>query len=833
MLNRRSFLATVSVASLFGSSASARFPRNSSESDTKWRRLKIGGGGFVMGMSMSADGSTKVIYTDAGGASILDNSSGLWEQLITSARMPDNGDFDVGNRQGGCYSIAVAPSDSSRIYMFCAAVSSSGYVPGYVYVSNDSGVTFTRTSFRGVYYIDPNTQYRTCGPKMAVDPANKDIAYLSSHGSVSASISNAYRAAVTMINNYVPGQVISFSNITGTGITPGTLYYVLSTGRTSSSFQFSATPGGPAVNLSSSARPLSAIVHTQESYVTIDGFATSAVVPNLPRGGQNGPDVGIVFDPSSSVSGGRTQGTYIFSQGNGLYHSRDGGTSFSAVAGGPTFAMKGKIALDGVYYVTNDGITLGAHTAGMFRYSGSWKTITPSGATPDSVAVSTFATDVAKVYCVNNGGSIYVSTSRGDTWSSTKKAARVATDVPWLANCNESFMSVGDITMDTVVRDKLWFSEGIGVWYSTSQSGSTVTWTSQSAGIEELVINQIISPPGGVPVIACWDRPVFRITNPDVYQSHHGPDESVNINVASSIDWTTATPSTLAVMCDRFNGDYSGLSNDGGASWTKFSGGAGGSWPYGGYLSGCIAASSPSKIIRVQANDGDVYYTTDGGAKWTKASAAIWGNGAINSPGYTGWHHADFLWRQSVCADRVAPDTFYIFNSQDAARGGGIYKITFPSGVFSPVRQNTSFVAPTPNAFNLIMTAVPGYAGHVFFTTGEGQSGTTGLQRSTDGCANFKQVSKVGETYCFGFGAIKVGKDYPSVYLVGYVGGKYGIYRADADASEWDANKVTWVNIGTFPLNCLSLIKTMSGDANVWGRCYVGTATGGCFYYNS
>ena len=51
----------------------------------------------------------------------------------------------------------------------------------------------------------------------------------------------------------------------------------------------------------------------------------------------------------------------------------------------------------------------------------------------------------------------------------------------------------------------------------------TLTWTDMSVGIENLVANEIIVPPGGDPVLASWDRPFFYISNPNAYPSTYGP----------------------------------------------------------------------------------------------------------------------------------------------------------------------------------------------------------------------------------------------------------------------------------------------------------------------
>ena len=66
-----------------------------------------------------------------------------------------------------------------------------------------------------------------------------------------------------------------------------------------------------------------------------------------------------------------------------------------------------------------------------------------------------------------------------------------------------------------------------------------------SAGIENLVANEILVPPGGDPVLASWDRPFFYITNLNAYPSTYGPVESDNIVAGWSVDYASSTPSFL------------------------------------------------------------------------------------------------------------------------------------------------------------------------------------------------------------------------------------------------------------------------------------------------
>ena len=128
-----------------------------------WRPLRIGGGGWVTGIDISPDGSTRVVRTDTYGAYVWE--SGRWRQLVTRDSMPADDGAAAGN--AGVYEIRVAPSAPSRLYMAYR---------GFVYRSDDRGARWARTAFAHVE-MDANDPSRILGPKMAVDPANPDVVY--------------------------------------------------------------------------------------------------------------------------------------------------------------------------------------------------------------------------------------------------------------------------------------------------------------------------------------------------------------------------------------------------------------------------------------------------------------------------------------------------------------------------------------------------------------------------------------------------------------------------------------------------------------------------------
>ena len=133
-----------------------------------WKPVAIGAGGFITGMAFDPSGQTRLIRTDVYGAYIWDSGTSLWRQLINAASMPA-GDQNKSSAQG-VYEIAVAPSNSSQLYMA---------FKGWVYSSSDRGAHWTRAS-SGPFPIafDPNSNFRFHGPFMAVSPRNPNIVLL-------------------------------------------------------------------------------------------------------------------------------------------------------------------------------------------------------------------------------------------------------------------------------------------------------------------------------------------------------------------------------------------------------------------------------------------------------------------------------------------------------------------------------------------------------------------------------------------------------------------------------------------------------------------------------
>jgi hypothetical protein len=422
-----------------------------------------------------------------------------------------------------------------------------------------------------------------------------------------------------------------------------------------------------------------------------------------------------------------------------------------------------------------------------------------------------------EVVTITPGGNINMSYNAGTSWSGINwSTAASSPDIPWLAAAN-TYYDMGGIVFNPAVANELMMSAGTGVWNtSVPASGFTgttpTTYNDQSVGIEQLVANSIIVPPGGKPVLASWDRPFFYISNPNTYPSTYSPVDSSNIVAGWSVDYASSNPSFLVGIADWWGTEESGYSTNGGQTWTSFA-----SFPPGAdssYMGGTIAASSPLNIVWAPADGYPAYYTTNGGTSWS----------LVSLPGISSWSGFDYgyyLDTRTVVADRVLANTFYLFFAGQglftSTNGGATWTKTFSGDI-------SSF-----DGYNAELEAVPGKAGQLFFTGGPqgGQSltspGTQPFMRSTNGGATWTAVSNVLGVYCFGFGAPATSGGYPSIFIVGFVNNVYGIWESDNNAQ-------SWTQIGTWPNNSLDQIKTIAGDPNTYGKVYIGFSGSGYMY---
>lgn len=701
-----------------------KFPGGGGGTQFVWATMKIGGGGFVSGGDIAADGTT-VVRTDSYGAYLL--AAGLFQQLLTTSSMPSS--FTTEGTGVGVYEIRIAPSNTSRFYM---------NYNGCVFRTDNRGGAWTQTAYTQDTGLDANDNYRAFYPKIAIDPANADVAFVCGSAGVK---------------------------------------------------------------------------------VTTDAGSTWNAVSGLATPSPTAAAALVIFDPSSSVVGNRTQGIYISIYGTGVYHSTNGGSSFSLTSSTPTTHVGMDISTDGVLYL------LTSSSQNLSVFNGSWAShaVGAGGLFPTGVAAH--PSTAGTVIVIDNNGDLSISTDHGSTWTGKGTHTLVASDMPWLTYTNGGLSNASIfgsfIKYDPSLANTVYVGWGLGVLTGNPPATQTNwTLTSKTATVEQLVSNWVVVPPGGVPICAVWDQGVFQVNNPDSYATKKGTtNNTAGLSMAWCVDWASSAPNTIVALVNWFGNDNAGYSSDGGATWNQF---ASRSYSPNGNIGGCIAAASATNFVIALGDSGSnpnqPYYTTDGGASWTAITMT-----GVPTSGVTGWVANYYQNSQVLTADRVLANTFYAYNNGQGTgnTGGGVWRST--DGGANWTKRFSGQPVGGATGLDVKLRAVPSNSGHLFFS--QGKASNSPFVRSTDGGTSWSTVTNVTEVWCWGYGMIASGQSYPAIYIAGYLSGTWGIYRSID-------NCVTWTNLGGFPLGIFSEVVCIEGDPNVYGKVYVGLK--GCgFVYGS
>jgi hypothetical protein len=753
-----------------------------------WRAVLTSGGGQLAVLHSYSDGTLTTSGDTFGpfvfvatGSTSLDGTTytaPAWNLLITSTSMPSR-DVTWNNASSGnttAVDIVAAPSNTNIMYMWAF---------NKVYVSTNRGNTWVWTGLTVNY--NPNGANKNTS-WMAVDPANPDIVYL-----------------VTPNGTFGPSDALT-----------GTLL-VNKAGRTCTLSCWAAISGIPAPS----------------------GAGRGCRSDVTPCGGN------VLFDQTSAVVGGVTQGIFVNVNGSsGFYSSTNGGSSFTHQNAGtpPTNIFNMMVDKFGVPWAVEGFRGKGG---AIYKYkASSWTQITTViVATHALVAImqdprtgSTQANN--QLIVIDNSGQIAASVNNGDTWTAIAigniTASSASPQAGWLklAQMHGSGiinMEVGAAAIDP--SGNIFIASGIGVFQTSDPivSGSvqtSVNYAANTVGINQLVVNQIISPLGSGPSLILWDRGSMPIPNPDIFATAQYPNKGSSLTTAITGSWSTdyvpGTPSVqFALVADSPSGVITIIekSTDNGNTFSNLA-----TLPSGGISQGGVIAASTANNLCVvpgvaSGNNDIVSCTTNGGAtSWTTASFT--GNPAA-------FENLNFFQRrQPLTADRVTNGTFYIVdvkqNFFSSSNNGASFS---PTGATSAnVDCCTGFdriiAAPMLGTFNT--------AGHVFYLS------TTGhLWKSTNGAVSFASASSgLDKLAAFGFGAPKPGGNgYPTIYVYQISGGKapQGYWYSSDGGATWAILNVP-ASEQKYASHVLDFPSWIAGDSSIYGRLYVGTLGSTAYY---
>lgn len=288
----------------------------------QWKRVAIGGGGFITGLDMDLSGRTRVARTDVHGAYLWLEDQDRWAQLATVAAMPKADRVQAGFGEGA-FEIVVAPSDPARIYMAAG---------GTVYRSRDRGLSFEDMGAAAPFpfVFDANSPYRTYGPFLSVSPSEPDLVlfgtpaaglWRSADGGESWQAARGLPAAT---GQPAPGILSWFERASGRiwAASPGNGVFVSTDGGTSFS---PLTPAGePAPALLTQG-----VFARDGSFFGVEGQARRAWVYRDGRWSDLTASGALPALPYAAVAASPGSDTiFVFDQGGTVYRSTDGGAAW-------------------------------------------------------------------------------------------------------------------------------------------------------------------------------------------------------------------------------------------------------------------------------------------------------------------------------------------------------------------------------------------------------------------------------------------------------------------------------------------------------------------------
>ncbi|MEI6487069.1 MAG: hypothetical protein WCO11_12515 [Sphingomonadales bacterium] len=797
-----------------------------------WQPVAIGAGGFIRGMVVHPLGGGTVRYarTDTYGAYRWDNTAQRWVNMITAAAFPATitiaGSKDPSSPssllaaplEAGVDSIAVDPRNASRMYIAMTVspppdITRLDTRRGYVYYSSNGGRSFAQSTGLGLpSYTNPACSalefdtLNTAGERLKVDPANSSILYLGTR------LNGVYMSS---------NSGVAFAPVAAAGV-PGACQTVQN--------------------------------------VLFDSSAT--IVRRI-----NG----------RSVTVSRTLYLVVdASTGSGVYRSIDGGQSFTNIADGQPGVGSGQLtgsALgpDGSFWLMTNSTLLrwrgGSWTVQNPPYTSGSVVVDP--ANPNRLFVTSYDMKIAR----SNDG--------GQTWTDLGNYASIksADGIAWIDARVVHPGAHGALQFDPSVSTangggRLWLPQGNdGTIYAdlndAVQTGYTqgLNWKAQSKGIEQLVGQNALIPPGGrnAAVLTAEDEALYYVSNPrlftarryDIDTAAQGNNDLATNGMAAFIP---DTPSVLVTVPANlfaggwrggaFRNNFAGYSVNYGQNWQLFPSIkiTSGDNSYGGgsitntperLVGGMIAISARGSVLpgRGQgiwtgrdnivwfpfgaqwgyfgANNVPPHYSLDGGSSWQESVVLDEDGTPIDfSKGAFQLIFTSASKQFSLVADPVVPRKFYglpngrFMTSDD---GGATFRI--PRGTGDYFRYRDFFI-------NAKLVAVPGRSGDLWLCTGHGDQSTAGmLYHSTNGGQSWERLS-LGKAYAVAVGKPAAGREY-ALYIYGQPDSAkpWGVYRSDDKGVSWSL--ISGSGSTGYPFGTMNVPSDLAASQDVEGLLYI------------
>ena len=723
--------------------------------------MKFGGGGYVTGLVFHPS-TANLLYarTDIGGAYRWNPAASSWTPITDGL-----GFSAAESSYHGIESMAVDPNDDRLVYM-AAGMYNTDKADARLYISSDRGDHWTFVNLP--FSTGGNNGGRAMGERLMVDP-NK----------------------------------------------PSTLFY----GSRTAGLWKSEDSGRSWAQVSA----LSSARMTQDQIKAAGGSAMGIEL--------------VVYDTGTKGTGTATSTLYaavapdyasVAGLGSNMYRSTNGGATWTAVTTPVSgFHIPHMVrAADGVFYVvfTKDAGPGAGGPGRLYKFDGTtWtllKSVDPAGGTnfglggasvQGSGASTRIALGVTNSWGNWNGQQIVqLSDDAGLTWREIEAQMPGEIASGW----------VDDVEIDPSDRDHILHVHGGGVVETRNASAAKPTWSGVIAGIEEIAAQAIVAPPPGASYLLINSSgDVGTWIHTDVTTTPtRSPGLGWSNGIAADMAWSDPQYIAASGAINSSNTGTGYWSGDGGKTWTTFA-----SLPAGAASNtsseSSLVVTARNKAVWAPANSVPSY-TTDNGATWT----------ATNLPALpaVGWNRG-----YRLVVDRKNPNKVYAYDSGGAwwASAGRVYVSTDGGHSFA-LSQGSVTAALAPNGWWVTSMAVnPNAEGDLWMADGNA------VYHSVDSGATWQKLSQFASVQgsnawpdlqgatVVALGKAKDGASYSAaVYVVGTVGGVWGVYRSDDGGATWtrfndDAHQFGGIGV-------------MAADQNVYGRVYLSGTGRGLLYSN-
>lgn len=528
----------------------------------RWKNVAIGGGGFISGLVFHPrEPGLLLARTDIGGAYRWDAGETRWQPLLDWMGEDDKGRF-------GVESIAVDPSDPSKIYIAAGTYLNDRGSNGVILRSSDGGNNFERAALP--FKLGGNEQGRGNGERLAVDPNDGRVLFFGTRANgLWRSVDGGARwnevGAFPAVATSASAAVKSWN-----GMQPIGIAFVA----------FDPASGGDG----KASRTLYAGVSTRDTslFRSLDSGATWQALPGQPTG----------LRPNHMVRDAR--GRWLLSYGD---------------EPGPNMMNNGALwrfdPADGSW----TDISPLAQASDQQRDGFGWGAVSVDAKNPEVIVATTFNRYAP-------GDEVMRSIDGGKTWKPMLAGSQYdRSSAPWTSDSSPHWM--GDVEIDPNNPDRVWFVTGYGAWVSRNahafDGGASVQWEFPMRGLEETVPLALLSPPQGAHLVSgIGDIDGFVHDDLDAGQPRFA---GVRFSNTESLAIAAKQPSIL-VRTGHFHDRPAGAvraawSRDGGRTWTPFA-----NEPPDGEGAGRITIAADGQRVIWQPRKGAHWLTADFGARW-------------------------------------------------------------------------------------------------------------------------------------------------------------------------------------------------------------------------